>query len=55
VKGKVKPSFIRGGSDFGWRDMTWTSWGGKTAKGQGNYYDRDYDEALQTYVVSTFP
>ena len=53
TKGEAKPSFIRGGSDFGWRDMTWKRWGGKTARGKGNAYDRDYIEADQAYEVFT--
>ncbi len=55
VYSKARPSFIRGGSDFGWRDMTWESWGGKMARGQGNAYDRNYVEADQQYEVFLYP
>ena len=35
---RQRPSWIHGGSDFGWSKLTWRTWGGRRALGKGRYY-----------------
>jgi hypothetical protein len=54
-----RPQWIHGGSDFGWTDIHWSSWGARTAEGHGSYYyvdkGRDHYRTIrfpQDYVLS---
>jgi hypothetical protein len=40
---EVKPRAMHGGSDFGWQNLIWSSWGGAVAQGSGIYRQRVFD------------
>jgi hypothetical protein len=50
---RKRPKQIHGGSDFGWTDIHWNSWGGRTAEGHGVYYY--VDKSRTHYRLIRYP
>ena len=51
---RQRPTWIHGGSDFGWRHLAWRTWGGRRALGRGSFYwiEKEYQ---QPNIVHEYP